>query len=223
MSEHSLLWSECSLSYDGGVVLPEGFVEVRVRARPMAPDDRRDAILDAVIPLIKQHGRDVSTRQMAEAADVAEGTLFRAFGDKESILRAATERFMDPESLRDRLRAIDPDDPTEQKVREVFAALRERFEGVIGFSAALGLHGPPPRGARPDSEVWLGIVTALFGDDDVAVPPATLAYYLRLLAFGASIPMFNDAHPFASDELVDLALHGVLPGTARSWMPPAPD
>ncbi|MBN9606391.1 MAG: TetR/AcrR family transcriptional regulator [Actinomycetales bacterium] len=193
------------------MALPEDFVEVRVRARPMAPDDRRDAILDAVIPLIKENGRDVSTRQMAEAADVAEGTLFRAFGDKESILRAAIERFMDPEPLRNRLRAIDPDDPTEQKVREVLAALRERFEGVIGFTMALGLHGPLPRGARQDGEMWLGIVSRMFGDDELAVPVETLAYYLRLLAFGSSIPMFNQPHPFDTDELVDLALHGALP------------
>ena len=43
--------------------------------------------------LIVYHSRTGGSRQMAEAADVAEGTLFRAFGDKESILRAAIERF----------------------------------------------------------------------------------------------------------------------------------
>jgi len=182
---------------------------VRERARPLAPEERRAAILDAVIPLIKQHGREVSTRQMAEAADVAEGTLFRAFDDKESILRAAAERFMDPVPFLDRLRGIDPARPTEEKLAEVMTALRDRFEGVIGFSMALGLSGPPP--SRHDQHEWLVVLQELFRPEELAVPVETVAYFLRLIAFGSAIPLFNQPHPFDTDELVDLALHGVLP------------
>ena len=91
----------------------------RERAKRLAPDERRAAIIDAVIPLIRENGRDISTRQIAEAAGVAEGTIFRAFGDKDSIIQAAIDRLMDPEPLRNQLRGIDPDDPTDELVEFV--------------------------------------------------------------------------------------------------------
>ena len=49
------------------------------RAAPLSPDERRRAIVDAVLPLLIEHGRAVTTRQMAEAAGIAEGTIFRVF------------------------------------------------------------------------------------------------------------------------------------------------
>ncbi len=128
---------------------PDGFVALgRERAKPLAPDERRAAIIDAVIPLIRENGRDISTREIAESAGVAEGTIFRAFGDKDSIIQAAIDRYLDPTPLRNALRGIDPDEPTEDKVRQVIELLRERFTGVIGFMHALG-HARPAARARP--------------------------------------------------------------------------
>ncbi|MBN9326134.1 MAG: TetR family transcriptional regulator, partial [Cellulomonas sp.] len=45
----------------------------------MPPDERRRAILRAVLPVVRERGADVTTRELAEAAGVAEGTLFRVF------------------------------------------------------------------------------------------------------------------------------------------------
>ncbi|MEZ5190185.1 MAG: hypothetical protein R2717_04395 [Schumannella sp.] len=50
---------------------------------------------------------------------MAEGNIFRAFGDKESIIDAAIARVLDPSRVAPRLRGIDPDEPTEDKVRRV--------------------------------------------------------------------------------------------------------
>lgn len=183
----------------------------RGRARPLTPDDRREAILDAVVPLLREYGRDVSSRQLAEAAGVAEGTLFRAFGDKESIIAAAIDRIRDPEPLRNVLRGIDPDDPTDEKVRQVLRLLRERFAEVVQFMTALRMHGPPPREPRPEDSEWLAVLETLFRSGELAIPPSELGHYLRLLAFGSAIPVFNAAHPFTHDELAALVLRGVLP------------
>ncbi|WP_454048971.1 TetR/AcrR family transcriptional regulator [Cellulomonas sp. Marseille-Q8402] len=68
------------------------------RARPMSRDERRASIAHATVPLLEQHGSQVSTRQIALAAGVAEGTLFRAFDDKVELLTAAAERALDPTS-----------------------------------------------------------------------------------------------------------------------------
>ena len=198
---------------------PDGFVVLgRERAKPLAPDERRAAIIDAVIPLIREKGRDISSREIAEAAGVAEGTIFRAFGDKESVIQAAIQRFMDPELLRAKLRGIDPDEPTEEKVRQVIQLLRDRLTGFIGFMSAIGMNGPPPgsHGEPRQDEEWLGIMAQLFREDEVAVPIPALAFYLRMLAFGSSVPAFNEPYPFTTDDLTDFVMHGILPGTART-------
>lgn len=194
-------------------VRPDGFVVLgRERAKPLAPDERRAAIIDAVIPLLRAHGREVSTRRIAEAAGIAEGTIFRAFGDKESLISAAVERYFDPEPLRNALRGIDPDGPADEKVHQVLHLLRERFTGVVGFMSAMGMrNGPPPGVQRPDDTEWLETIARIFREDELNVSTETLGYYLRLIAFGSAIPPVNAVHPFTTEELVALVVRGVLP------------
>ena len=66
------------------------------RARPLSVEERQASIIDAVIPLLAVHGRDLTSRQIAEAAGIAEGTIFRAFGHKDSLITAAVAKFLDP-------------------------------------------------------------------------------------------------------------------------------
>ena len=202
--------------------LPPDFVVVRTRAQPMSPEERRESILDAVVPLLKEHGRNVSSKQMAEAAGVAEGTIFRAFGDKETLISAAIARFFDPQPFRDALRAIDPDEPTVDKITQVVQILRDRFHGVIGFMSALGIEGGPPPGARqaPDQNEWLDILGQVFRPDELIVPADVFGLYVRLLAFATAVPPFNVPRQFEVDELVTLITRGVLPPDAASTASP---
>ncbi len=192
------------------VVLPDEFLVVRERARPLAPDERREAILDAVLPLLREKGRDVTSRELAEAAGIAEGTVFRAFGDKESLLAAGLDRLLDPAPFRGELRRIPHDLPFEDKVTCVIEALRGRFREVFRIMTLFQLEGPPPRRETGDDD-WLDIVRELFVSDTerLGVPLDTLAWYLRLVAFGASIEPFNHFRPFDSAELATVVTYGV--------------
>ena len=68
------------------------------RAPRLSPDERRAALVDATVPLLLEHGRAVTTRQIAEAAGIAEGTIFRVFATKEELVDAALDAAFDPQT-----------------------------------------------------------------------------------------------------------------------------
>jgi AcrR family transcriptional regulator len=176
----------------------------------MTVEDRRSMIIDAVIPLLLEHGTTVTSRQISEAAGVAEGTVFRAFGDKETLINAAIERYFDPEKLRGKLRGIDPDDPLEVKVRCVFELLQERFSGVFRMMAVLGQTSRPP--VRPGVRYEYAEIIARALEPDAErlnVPPSSVGALLRLVAFSSTLPPFNDGQHLSTEELTHFVLYGI--------------
>ena len=124
------------------------------RAAPMSPEDRRDAIVGAAIPLLRARGAAVTTRELADAACVAEGTLFRVFPDKAALVRAAVERALDPTPVVAQLAGVERELPVRIAVAKVTAILQEHAVGVASLVAvshellaslgdgAQGTHGP---------------------------------------------------------------------------------
>jgi len=188
----------------------------RERAKPLAPDDRRDAILDAVVPLLREKGREVSTRELADAAGVAEGTLFRAFGDKEKLIAAAVERIFDPTPLWAALRGIDVTLPLEAKLHEVLTRMHEHFRRVVSAVIALGLRDRPHSGPEhrerhlADEARLVSILEELFALDEhrLTVPVATVAEYVRIVSFASSMPMRENV--LDDDVLSGLIARGVV-------------
>jgi AcrR family transcriptional regulator len=179
------------------------------RAPALPIEDRRAMILDAVIPLLVEQGADITSKQIAEAAGIAEGTVFRAFGDKDSLIRAAAEKFFDPEYVRNGLRGIDPDDSLESKIAQVIDIFRTRLRGVMRVMAALGRQEPPP---RPEEDRAGEIMTQVFAPDAerLALSPRRITHFIRLIAFSSAIPQINEVDtPFTSDELARIIVHGI--------------
>src|SRR5438045_8820513 len=75
---------------------PEIAIKPR-RATALPPDERRAMIVAATLPLLLEHGDRVTSRQIADAAGIAEGTIFRAFADKDEIIAAAVASALHPE------------------------------------------------------------------------------------------------------------------------------
>ena len=67
----------------------------RRRAAPLPPAERRADIIHAVLPLLIEHGAAVTSRELAAAAGVSEGTIFRVFADKDELFAAAFETAVD--------------------------------------------------------------------------------------------------------------------------------
>lgn len=172
------------------------------RAPALPPGERRRAIIDAVVPLLVEHGAEVTTRELAEAAGVAEGTLFRVFEDKTALLHAAAHAVLDPEPLRHALSDVDRALTLEAMVHEAVGLLLERISRVMpvlmalrgspgapGVSGPRGAHGPPAF-IQESHRVLLESLTELFDRyrAELRVEPQRAALTLRALVFGSRAP-----------------------------------
>jgi AcrR family transcriptional regulator len=185
------------------------------RASRMAPDERRAAIVDATLPLVLEHGAAVSTRLIAEAADVAEGTIYRVFPDKDALMCAVTEKAFDPAPTLAQLAAIDRTLPLRERLRAAAVVMQHRLTGAFVLIDALRLSGPPP-GHREShdsmNEAFRAAIADVIGPDADAlrVPPIELAHILRLLVFSGTHPRISDGRPLTAEQIVSILLDGVL-------------
>jgi AcrR family transcriptional regulator len=189
----------------------------------MAPDERRAAILDAVIPLLAARGAELTTRQIAQAAGVAEGTIFRVFRDKQELLHEAARRSLDPARVTDWIGQIDPDADLETKLREVVETMTAGFERVMDVMIALrgfGRGGPPPGGTSragpPDfvveaNRALLASLTELLEPHaaELRLPPERAALLLRGLVFGSVHPGREESAKATPEEITTVLLCGL--------------
>src|SRR3954451_4282806 len=103
----------------------------------MAPEERRAALIAATVPLIRDHGLDVTTRQIARAAGVAEGTIFGVFPDKNSLVQAALTDVLDPARAVNALTGIDPGAALRTRLQEAAERLRRSFQENAAVFAAI--------------------------------------------------------------------------------------
>ena len=180
----------------------------------MSADERRAAILAATEPLLEEWGRDVSTRQIAEAAGVAEGTIFRVFPTKEALIDAVAAEAFDMRLTCAEIAQIDPDERLEVRLADAVAILQRRMRRVIALFHSLRLRPPPSddRTARQreDNELLTAALTTVIGlDADVLrVSPAEAAHLIRCLTFATTHPMLTGPIEYTPELLVDRLLHG---------------
>jgi AcrR family transcriptional regulator len=183
----------------------------------MSPDERRAALVDATLDLLREHGRGLTTRQIAEAAGVAEGTIFRVFDSKEELVDAAISRAFEPGALVDRIEEIDLYLPLRDRLLQLTSILQQRFRATFVLMQKVGMVRPPDDvHDRPDAVAWrerlVALVVDLIGQDAVefTVDPPEFFHRLRLLTFAGSHPHISDGQVLTPDQIVDTLLHGLL-------------
>lgn len=196
------------------------------RAAPLALSDRKAAIIAAVTPLLATRGAAVTSRDLAEAAGVAEGTLFRAFESKENLIHAVLENYLDADLLKERFAVIPDDAGIEDVVARILHILSDRVAGLFVIASAVERkdRGPHqnrhPHDKRAENLAKINTVIAERLErhaSQLSVSPDKAAEFVRGIAFSAALPHARGVSDIASlsvDELTALALHGLKANTA---------
>jgi AcrR family transcriptional regulator len=164
-------------------------------------------IAAAALPLLLEHGERVTTREIAEAAGIAEGTIFRAFADKDEVIGAVIEAALDQGPLEAALTAIDPSLDFDDAVAAAIKILQQRLIDIWRLVSSVGTRfHQKTRRPMTDSHALVRLFEA--HRDRLAVEPLVAARLLRALTLSTSHPLIA-GEPMSPDDIRRLFLHGV--------------
>lgn len=200
----------------------------------MPPDERRAAIIAAARPLVLEHGMGFTTRQVAEAACIAEGTIFRVFDTKQDLLWAVIDDAMDPAPTCDAIAALPRTDDLVELVAGMIEALQRAIVSTSRLFGALHARPPapisqvqsnehqdadkPPRPqppspelARARAEALVDAVTARLRwfEPTIRIPLDEAASLIRSMAFASSHPFLSDGRLLDPRRLADVMVKGL--------------
>ena len=188
----------------------------------MSLEDRREALVQATIPLLLVHGANVTTNQIAKAADVAEGTVFRAFKDKQELLTCALRSAMEPNTEIELIDRIPVTDPIEVRLIGAVKAVTGYLDRMWSLMSVLRDTGFDPhddedhkerKGPPEGMQRVMGRIAGLFEPDaaQLRVEPALAARLLMGIVFTNRMQHEGFGEGVAEPEqLVELFLHGTI-------------
>lgn len=202
------------------------------RALPLPPDDRRQALIDATLPLLLKQGPHVTTREIARAAGIAEGTIFGVFETKQELIETTVAAALSPAAEIAALEKLPRGEPLEQRVHSILELIGGKISRVRSLFSHLPPREKPARGetahrhgqcapTNDPHELLTDAVMAALTDyqPQLQAPLDLAARTLMALAFAASYPMLDHLPAHKTDELTLVALHGLAKDNARQGAP----
>ncbi|SCE36405.1 MULTISPECIES: TetR/AcrR family transcriptional regulator [unclassified Streptomyces] len=124
----------------------------RRRAAGMNPEQRREMIVKAAIPLIAEYGAAVTTSKIARAAGIGEATIFRVFTGKEELLDACMAEAMRHDHAVRELMSIPSDLPLPDRLAEAADALEAHLDRMGAIAGSLHASGHRRRDTPTDEQ-----------------------------------------------------------------------
>jgi AcrR family transcriptional regulator len=185
-------------------------VTERLRAPALSPGERRAAIVAATLPLLLERGIGVTTKQIADAAGIAEGTIFRVFEDKNALLGAVIDAAADTSAAEAAIAAIDPSLPIERQLEEAVGIMQRRVLAVWRVVSTV-LDTDVFRGRRRRKAADIAALIDWFERhrDVIRCDPRQAARALQGLTIGVSHPAFYGDEPMDPADVASLFLDGL--------------
>jgi AcrR family transcriptional regulator len=190
------------------------------RAPAMNIEERRAAIIEVAVPMLIEHGANVKTSEIAAAAGIAEGTLFRAFRDKQTLFTACVRAILESADEVARIERIDRSLPLAQRLTAAVRAVSDYQNRLWSVMVALRSAGIRPGAEdhehnRPGAPIAMiqisAAVAGLLDADDLRVAPDLAARLLLGSVFSNRMQAEGIGEAAIElPELVDMFLHGIL-------------
>lgn len=183
-----------------------------MRAAPMAVQERREWIAVEAIPLFVEYGASVTSKQLAEYLGIAEGTIFRAFADKEALVKAVVEAFfvqthetvtadllVNQAGLRDTLLTI-------------IRTTREFSRGVFRMLSLLDHDEVHDVIKHQDNRCFEDTVKQALSPyaEQLNLPADRLGALIKLVVVAASAPRLSASVPLDDEEILNFILYGII-------------
>ena len=181
----------------------------------------------AALGILRAKGEAATTREIAEAAGVAEGTLFRVFETKEELVRAVMAHAFDPAPVLAGLGEIDARLPLRERLVAAVGVIQARYLEVFGLmhstllNSSRPVHPPEHRSGAPDDahgaawrrQVEVALVALVEPDaDQLRVPVTDLVDLVGLLTFAGSHPVLTQGRVLSADTIIEVLLDGTRRG-----------
>ncbi len=185
----------------------------------MTAEDRRRAIVAAVIPLLAAKGASVKTADIARAARIAEGTIFRAFPDKATLIYEAVKAGMDPAAVCSAIENISAALPLKAQLARAAELLLAHWNRVSSLAEACRSL-PPPTGRRrvdglqlvkQSAQAIQAALAVVFErhSDELCVAPSTAVAAFRGLIFASAHPLMRADQRLDIEDVVAVLLTGI--------------
>ena len=164
-------------------------------------------LVAAALPLLLERGEMVTTRQIADAAGIAEGTIFRVFADKDALIAAVVDAAFDRTRFEREVEAIDPNQPLPVCIEQVVVLLQRRVEDLSRLLSSVGprFHERVRQQPHADSDALVRLFEAHRAELDVE--PLLAARLLRALTLAATHRMMM-GEPMSAPDIVAFFLRG---------------
>ena len=202
----------------------------RRRAPAMSTEDRRAEIVRATLPLLAEHGINVTTAQIAQAAGIAEGTVFRVFKDKQELLDVCVWSVLETSEVCKQIDEIQRNLPLADQLIAALKPLAEQWKraGVLMHTLAASGYQSERHEASKAEDLenhpmvieFNRVVTALSNllvDSKVPLRQSEeqIAKYLLFAAFAERMnKRGEDNSEHTIENLVDLFLNGIVDRSA---------